>query len=207
MTRPTALPIQQRSHALLPISVDAESRTMEVTWTTGSAAPRVRWEGWEVAVPFVEELLVTDSAIDMTRLNAGAPVLESHNSSSTAHQVAVVERAWIDNGEGKALLRFPLLGTDDKSDRLFSLIQQGIVRNLSVGYRLDRVRVVPAKGDKPERHIVERWTPHEISFVTVPADAGAQVRSAGELQPVQIVQEANNAAAARARMRMRLPPG
>jgi phage head maturation protease len=152
----------------------------------------------------MEELVVTDAAIDLTRLNAGAPVLESHDSSSTENQVAVVERAWIEQGVGKALVRFPSEKTSEKSDKIFKMVAEGIIRNISVGYRIEKLKIVPPKRDGDmERHIAERWFPFEISFVTVPADAGAQVRSHGQPAPVAIVFE-GLAQAAQARMRMRM---
>lgn len=204
MAAPQTLPMQERRQALLPSSVNAEARTVEVIWTTGAAVPRVRWDGWDGGTPFMEELIVSAAAIDLSRLNSGAPVLESHDSSTTDNQVAVVERAWIEGGVGKALVRFPSEGTSDKSDTLFKLVQQGIVRNISVGYRIEKLKIVaPKKEGDLERHIAERWFPFEISFVTVPADAGAQVRSLGDPAPVAIVFD-SMAEAAQARMRMRM---
>lgn len=175
-TLPQALPMQTRAAPVT--TVDAEARTVEVTWTTGASVRRRRWTGWDTSVPFDEVLTVSRDAVDLTRLNAGAPVLDSHSMWSTYSQVGVVERAWIENGEGRAIVRFPSKGTDENADRIFALVAEGIVRNISVGYSIDKVRVVPPErpGDV-EKRIAERWTPHEISFVTVPADAGAQVRS------------------------------
>jgi phage head maturation protease len=61
---------------------------------------------------------------------------------------------------------------------MFALVSEGIIRNVSVGYSIDEVRVVaPEKAGEVEKRIVTRWTPFEISFVTIPADAGAQTRA------------------------------
>src|SRR5690606_30740931 len=69
------------------------------------------------------------------------------------------------------------------------LISDGIIRNVSVGYSIERVKVVePAAKGEVEQRIVERWTPLEVSFVTVPADPRAQVRAADQASyPVEIV--------------------
>jgi hypothetical protein len=159
-------------------SVDATARTVDVTFATGTPVRRARWVGWDTRIAFDETLEISRDAIDMTRLAAGAPVLDSHSSYSTRSQIAVVERAWVDGDKAAARLRFPAAGVDEAADRLWALVEQGIVRNVSVGYRIDRVRVVEAqKRDEVEQHVVERWTPYEISFVTVPADPNAQVRS------------------------------
>lgn len=203
---PTTLPLQTRA---APVSrVDDAARSVDVVFSTGAVVRRQRWTGWDTVVPFDEELVVSADAIDMTRLAAGAPALDSHSSWSTYAQVGVVERAWIEGTEARATIRFPLPGIDPSADRLFGLVSERIVRNVSVGYTIDRVRVVPpVTVGEVERRVVERWTPHEISFVTVPADPGAQVRAAAATYPVAIVDAAGTpvvrSAAAIARMRMR----
>lgn len=196
------LPMQLRRGELS--AVNAEARTMDVIWTTGASVDRIQWVGWDTAVPYIEELRVTDAAVNLERMNAGAPVLDSHAAWSTRSQVAVVERAWIEKGNGFATVRFPTAGVDAASDRLFALASEKIVRNISVGYSIDQVRVVrPEKRDEKERRIVERWTPHEISFVTIPADPGAQVRSQ-EVRTFPLALTVVGAAEAAAiRMRMR----
>lgn len=203
MSVPSALPMQTR---LAPIGeVNVEARTIDVVWTTGATVRRVRWEGWDTAIPFDEELLVSNDAIDFTRLQAGAPVLDSHCTYSTAAIRAVVDRAWLAGGEGLATFRFPSAGVRKESDELFELAREKIVRNVSVGYFINRVRVVePATRADVERRIIERWTPYEISFVTVPADAGAQVRAGLERRtaPLEVLRP-HSAAATRSRMAMR----
>jgi hypothetical protein len=177
-----ALPMQTR---LAPVaSIEAETRTVEVVWTTGASVRRRRWTGFDTAIDYEEILVVSRDAVDLSRLDAGAPVLDSHSQWTTRAIVGVVERAWIDKAEGRASLRFPKPGVDDAADRLFALVTDGIVRNISVGYRIDKVRVErPERVGEPERWFVERWTPHELSFVAVGADPGAQVR--GDSAPAE----------------------
>jgi phage head maturation protease len=86
---------------------------------------------------------------------------------------------------------------------MFAMVDEKIIRNVSVGYSIDEVRVVePTKKDEVEKRIATRWTPFEISFVTIPADAGAQVRASDETFPIAVVRD-HAAVAAAARMRMR----
>lgn len=204
--QPDALPLQTR---LAPLGeINLEARTIECVWTTGATVRRRRYIGWDTSVPFDEELLVSPEAIDLTRLLAGAPVLDSHATWSTDSQRGVVDAAWLEGGKGLATLRFPSLGTDAASDRLFEMANQRIIKNISVGYAINQVRVVPPKKEgEIERRIIERWTPYELSFVTVPADAGAQTRAVGERSfPVEILgrSAAGIGAAAAARTRMQL---
>jgi hypothetical protein len=186
---PVALPMQLRRAPILPATVNTEARSVDVVFTTGAAVRRRRWTGWDTSVPFDEILEVSDKAVDLTRLNAGAPALDSHSVWSSHSQVGVVERAWIEGKEGKATIRFPREGLDQAADRMFGLISDGIIRNVSVGYSIERVKVVePAAKGEVEQRIVERWTPLEVSFVTVPADPRAQVRAADQASyPVEIV--------------------
>jgi hypothetical protein len=205
LTDPAALPMQTRA---MPVaSIDAETRTVEVVFTTGAAVRRRRWTGWDTSVPFDEILEVSRSAINLDRLNAGAPALDSHSAWSTSSQVGVIERAWIDGSEGRAKIRFPSAGVDAASDRMFALVNERIIRNVSVGYSIDKVRVeAPKKEGEIEKRIVTRWTPFEISWVTVPADAGAQVRANADLFPLAVTRsDAANAAMARMRMRQISP--
>ncbi|WP_374422732.1 prohead protease/major capsid protein fusion protein [Paracoccus sp. (in: a-proteobacteria)] len=189
MAAPVALPMQLRRAPILPATVNTDARSVDVVFTTGAAVRRRRWTGWDTSVPFDEILEVSDRAVDLTRLNAGAPALDSHSVWSSHSQVGVVERAWIEGKEGKATIRFPREGLDQAADRMFGLISDGIIRNVSVGYSIERVKVVePAAKGEVEQRIVERWTPLEVSFVTVPADPRAQVRAADQASyPVEIV--------------------
>jgi hypothetical protein len=199
---PRALPMQTRE---MPVSsVNEADRTVEVTFTTGATVRRRRYTGWDTSVPFDESLEVSSKAINLDRLNAGAPALDSHSAYSTFSQVGVIERAWINAGEGRALIRFPSLAVDASADRMFSLVKEKIIRNVSVGYSIDEVRVVAAeKPGEVEKRIVTRWTPFEVSFVTIPADAGAQTRSlaTADLYPCAITRS-DIATASLARMRM-----
>jgi hypothetical protein len=189
MVAPVALPMQLRRAPILPATVNTETRSVDVVFTTGAAVRRRRWTGWDTSVPFDEILDVSDRAVDLTRLNAGAPALDSHSVWSSHSQVGVVERAWIEGKEGKATIRFPREGLDQAADRMFGLISDGIIRNVSVGYSIERVKVVePAAKGEVEQRIVERWTPLEVSFVTVPADPRAQVRAADQASfPIEII--------------------
>ncbi len=115
-----SLPMQTR---LAPVSsVNTEARTVDLVWTTGASVRRRKFD-WESdrVVNYEEILVVTKDAVDLSRLNAGAPVLDSHDVYSTNAQVAVVERASVTSGEGTATVRFPQAGIDPTADRMFAL--------------------------------------------------------------------------------------
>lgn len=166
------MPQQQLQARLLPTTFDAAERTIQVVWTIGARVRRYDW--WEERY-YDEELLVDDTAVDMTRLNSGGcPVLDSHRTySGLGAQMGVVERAWIENGEGHAVLR---LSAREDLAGIVADIQAGIIRNISVGYSVQRYEVTTETGEVPLYRAVA-WTPHELSFVTVPADPAATTRS------------------------------
>lgn len=165
------LPSETRSAPIT--AVDEQSRTIEVTWTTGAAVDRVDWFSGE---RYVEELVVSDSAVRLDRLNAGAPVLDNHDRySGLKSMLAVVDRAWIEKGEGRATVRFPKAEDDPEADKVFRKINDGIIRSLSCGYR--RLKIEVDKKKDPQVWRVVDWEPFEISFVAIPADIKAQVRS------------------------------
>jgi len=155
--------------AFAPATAQDETRTVEVTWTTGAAVRR-----WD----YVEELLVSEEAVDLTRLNGGASVLNTHSQYDLKDVLGVVERAWIDTeggiAVGKAVLR---LSMRDEVTPLWNDIKAGIVRHVSVGYSIDEYEIIDMPEQLPVLRVT-RWTPSELSFVPVPADAGAGTRSA-----------------------------
>jgi hypothetical protein len=183
MAEHASLPMLTRAVAAFqPSTIDDENRTIEVTWTTGAT---VRRSGF-FSGSFDEELLMGDDNVDLSRLNSGAPVLNSHNAFDLSKVLGVVEdgsaRLLGPKGQrkGRATVRF--------SDRaevepIWRDVKGGIIRNLSAGYSVEEwQRINPPPTARGEDAIplmrAVRWTPLEISLVAVPADAGAQTRSA-----------------------------
>jgi hypothetical protein len=194
------LPIETRAASVS--SVDAEARTFVVIFTTGAGVERRDF--WSDD-RYIEELVVSEKAINMERLQAGAPFLDSHRSrGSVAEQLGVVERAWVEKGQGLAEIRFPKEGVDLVADAVFAKIYDRILRSVSVGYLRNKIEVDKSKS--PNIWRVTRWTPYEISMVTIPADHKAQVRDAQDDEPCefQILGTPSAAVAARSRMRLAL---
>lgn len=165
------LPRQQMRAAFVPSTFNEQARTVEIVWTTGA---RVLRFGWDIGY-YYEELAIEPSAIRMDRLNNGAPVLNTHSSYSLDDVIGVVERAWIESGEGKAIIRFS--EREDVSD-IIADVKAGILRNISVGYAIHRQEQVDSADEQYPVYRAVDWEPFELSLVPIPADAGAQVRSA-----------------------------
>jgi hypothetical protein len=116
----------------------------------------------------------------MGRLNSGAPLLDSHDSSSgVAGILGVVESARLADGKGTAIVRFAK--GDPAADAAWNKVRQGVLQNVSVGYRIYRaVKTEEVTTDKVPVVRVEDWEPYELSMVAMGADAGAGVRSVSE---------------------------
>ncbi|MBU2407939.1 MAG: Mu-like prophage major head subunit gpT family protein, partial [Gammaproteobacteria bacterium] len=154
-----------------PGSVDVEQRTAELTWTTGAKGRR--WS-WDVG-SYMEELDVSETAVRMDRLNSGAPLLNAHSAYNLDDVIGVVERAWIENGQGIATVRF---SQREEADAIFRDVKDGILRNISVGYAVHRYEVVEEEDDKLPIYRAVDWEPMELSIVPIGFDDGAKIRSA-----------------------------
>jgi hypothetical protein len=169
--RRISAPAEHRAGELQPASWNAEARTVDVVWTTGSRGAKFDWDAGLVD----EELATAPSNVRLDRLNSGAPVLNSHQRSDLASQIGIVVpgSARMDRGRGLATIRL-----SDRGDLapIVADIAAGIIRNVSVGYTVLTYEIEQRQGQRPLYRAVD-WEPFEISFVPVPFDAAAQVRS------------------------------
>lgn len=173
--RRASLPMQAR---LATIETrDMAARTVVACFTSGAGVMRPASQRYGRKHGGYEEvLIVSEEAIDLTRFGSGrAPVLDSHGAWSTHGQLGIVSRAWLDAGKGYAEIRFPSAGVSPQIDEFVGLVLDGQRPNVSVGYTVDQVRIEPGGEGRPERWVVERWTPYELSFVVMGADAEAHV--------------------------------
>ncbi len=131
-----------------------EDKTVELSFA--SSEPYERWWGIEV-------LKIDNSAVDLSRLNDSAPLLFNHDPDIV---IGVVEKAWIENNKAMAKVRF---GNSAKAQEVWADVQDGILRNVSVGYQIKEMQLVEAKEDT-ETYEVTKWFPLEISIVSIPAD-------------------------------------
>ena len=171
------LPVQVRAATLEPATFNAAENTVEVVWTQGATVRR--YDYWNDK-PYEEALSVTPEAVDMTRFDAGTvQVLDGHRTYGGVSAIlGIAERGWIEGGEGRATIR---LSQRPELAGIVSDIRAGVIRAISFGYSVERYEITRAQdrtdGVNMDLYRAARWTPQEISFVTVPADAGAGTRS------------------------------
>lgn len=157
-------------------NVDTDSRTVELSFS--SETPYGRWFGDEI-------LCHDEECINLERFNNGlGTALFNHDRDAV---VGHVEKAWIEDNRGKALVRFD---EDEQSDTIFQKVQSGTLKGVSVGYSIKRYEVLDEKDSVssngrfkgPDVYVITDWEPLEISIVSVPADPTVGVgRSAEEI--------------------------
>lgn len=203
--KPLTMPALAGGAEIRSASFDAAKNTIEVVWTTGAKVRRYSWsEG-----PYDEELVVTPGAVRLERLNAGAPLLNTHASGQLSDVIGsiVPGSAKIEGGRGVATV---LLTTRAEAEGIVADIKAGVIRNISVGYRYHKVEKTDGQEGDPALWRVTDWEPLEVSAVPIPADPGAQFRSeapAGgysfQLSDLTGSSSGGDAAAARIRMQAR----
>ena len=138
---------------------DEKARTIEVAFSSETAVTRY----------FGEEILDHNpQSVRLDRLNNGGAVLVEHDRND---QVGVIESARIDSDKvGRAVLRF---SKGKRGREIYQDVLDGIRTLISVGYSVDKWDET-RDGDKVSIRATE-WTPYEVSFVSIPADASVGV--------------------------------
>ena len=154
-----------------PDSWDADTREIDLVWSTGADVVRRDHMTGET---FVERLSMDPAHIRTERLNAGAPLLDTHRSHGAANVLGSIVPGSVRIVAGLGFARVRLTDADDVASTVRK-ITDGSIRNISVGYQTHGdIRTTPEGGI--EVRTATDWEPYEISAVPVPADAGAQVR-------------------------------
>ena len=145
--------IHKRAHLTEFVRTKDEDRVIEFPFA--SEEPVERMYGNEV-------LEISERAMDMSRLNTGAPLLFQHDADKI---VGVVERAYIKGKRGFARVR---LANNELGREMQGLISDKIIRNVSFGYKINELEA--DKSTNPVTYRATDFQPFEISLVTVPAD-------------------------------------
>lgn len=150
----------------------APAARFELVFTTGAPVRRYDWANDRY---YLEQLQVTPEAINLDRLQRGAPLLNTHSSWSLEDQVGVVDQPVIAAGVGTVQAQ---LSRRESVRGIVQDLEDRVIRNVSVGYvREAMIQSMDANGTWT--YLVTRWTPMEVSLVPIPADMDSQVRSVG----------------------------
>ncbi|EGT5683317.1 phage major capsid protein [Cronobacter sakazakii] len=147
----------QTRELTLPTAINSDNRTVEVAFCSEAGVLR-EIEG----KVYTEILLCNPENVDLSRLNNSGAVLFNHDRD---HLIGRVLSARIDSDKvGRAVLQI-----SNASEKEWEQINEGVLTHISFGYTVNDYRI--------EGNIiyVTRFTPYEISLVTVPADCTAGV--------------------------------
>lgn len=154
----------------VPKSVNEDDYSIELIASTGARGMRVPWYD----EPYFEELAMGHGNIRLDRFNNGAPLLDNHESQNLNDQIGVVERSWIENGKLHARVRFR---SNEKSQEIFNDVKNGVIRNVSVGYKIHEMEESQGDDDEFVTRVATDWEPVELSFVPINFDMHATTRT------------------------------
>ena len=140
-----------------------EERLIEVSFSSEVAVKRGGGYGEE----WMEILGHKSNEPDLSRINSKAPVLYNHDCYDKQSRIGVVERAWLEAGRGKALLK---ISKRSEVEGIWRDIKDGVLCNVSVGYRINEKQLITRNDNGIPEYRVTSWTPMEISLVDIPAD-------------------------------------
>lgn len=144
-------------------AMEGEGNERKFILSFSSEEPYDRWFGTEI-------LSHSDGAVDLGRLNSIGCVLYNHNRDKV---VGKIVRAWVEDSRGNAEIEFD---KDMDSETVFQKVASGTLKGVSVGYLVDVWEDVAASKKSSDGRftgpcsIATKWTPHEISIVSIPAD-------------------------------------
>lgn len=146
---------------------EVDTQQMRITFSCASDFPYYKQQNGK---QFYEVLQISESAIDFSRLNNGAPLLWQHQ---TEKQIGIVEKAWIEGN--KIVVRVKFRRNDQFSVSVFNDILDGTIKNISVGYLVNHYK--EQRIDGYLYHKVDKFMIFEISVVSIPADNTVGIRS------------------------------
>lgn len=156
--------LQRQAATIDSSAINEEQRS--VTMSFASEQPVSRWFGAEV-------LQVDAAAVNMSRFDNGLGVLLFNHGRDKV--LGKVLRAWVDEATQKAHAEVQF-DDDEDSERIWQKVRSGTLRGVSVGYTVDSWEEVAAGKTSTSGRVIGpayvglRWTPLEISIVSVPAD-------------------------------------
>lgn len=150
------------------LAIDQDARTVEMSFASDFPVTRYDW---------IEVLDV--AGMDMSRIGSGgAAFLVEHDRRD---QVGVIESVSVGSDNiARAKVRF---GRSARAQEIFQDIVDGIRTLVSFGYSIDKIERTGEEEGKPI-FTVSKFTPFEISTVSIPADYSIGVGRAADMAPL-----------------------
>lgn len=180
-----------RSLQLRVKTVDEKQRSVEAILNTENAVQVLDWERWEV----IDEILLADG---MRFHGDQVVMLDSHRRSGTENVIGSIRDIRTEGSQNIGRLVFA--SDDERAERVWNLVRQGHLTDVSVGYRVDeaidlkpgtsiKIGARDFKNDgKSVMRISQKWTLREASPVPIGANEEAKVREAIEANKITKVE-------------------
>jgi hypothetical protein len=174
------LPIQRLEAEFAAADANRDERTVPMTFYAGATVLQFNWENGLHNL----QLSMEPKAVRLKRLNGGrAPFTLGHtdpNNTERVIGVIVKGSATVEGGAARAEVRFSKRADVEP---VFADVMDGILRNVSVGARLHRLKEITAEGDEIKTFLALDWEPTAVALVAEGADPGAHFAAeAGETE-------------------------
>lgn len=163
------LSIQKRTFNLSDSVTDNNDNTFDISFS--SEEPVLREFGLEI-------LSHEKGSMNMERAKSGLPLLWNHN---TDNLIGRAEKIKLDpvSKKGRTTIRF---SSSDFAQQVLRDIKDGIAGDVSFAYSIDEYKIdKSATRNEPDTFIVTKFTPLEISIVSIPADATVGIGRAKDI--------------------------
>jgi hypothetical protein len=148
-------------------TINKEKREVDVVFATEREVMMYNWN-----VGLINEVLeCNDAAGDLSRLNNGAPLCDTHITSSVRNGLGVVKKAWFENGKGRATVAF---SKRKDVDDVWQDVVDGMLNGISVRYIVSKYEITEEEGKLP-LYRAKKWHATEISLALVQADQDSGV--------------------------------
>ena len=154
---------QQRTLGMAVREINEDERRVSVSFS--SEQPVNRWYGQEI-------LCHDEGCVDLTRLTEIGVSLWNHNRDKV---IGRIENAVCNYTEKRAYCDI-IFDDDEDSEKIYQKVRSGTLKGVSVGYTVDAWEEVRAGGVssngrfKGPCEVAVKWSPYEVSIVSVPAD-------------------------------------
>jgi phage head maturation protease len=165
-----------------PTSFNAKTRSVDCIISMGS--PVTRFYG-------VEKLLISPEAVDLSRMKGGSmiPVLDSHQAGSIGNALGKITKTWFSRGGLWGTIHF---NETPQGELALGMTERGEISGTSAGYCVRDWEITDSDGRviDPEVERIRwdetgltftavRWSLHECSICTIPADPLSGIRAMG----------------------------
>lgn len=130
---------------------------------------------WPLGMVVRERLLITEDAVDLSRVAAGAvPFCRDHYTWSTEHRIGKMTEFRIEGGN---LIGTGLVSRRPEVASIRMDMRDGIQSSVSLGYQILEYELDESDETKIPLLTVKKFRVFELSLVSMPADADAVIRS------------------------------